>query len=465
MSSRPTLPTLVRLDRGWLELYGREAAAQRIAQAGGDGILLEWGDDPKGLFALLGEAAEYRRVVLPARWAPARPQANGGFGDEARILWVARGDRALQSLLSEIDLSQDELDGGSRAEEPLALLGVPGDVVRTPATSDDEQLRKRAVEWIGRLGADRVTLAAVQGEGDPLAGLAREWGLPILQLADADASELPESGPRTANTPLLWTEFQLDREHRLPDENYVPGLRHLLYRGSLLRERSLFDSLPESWKSSAEAELQALHAWHVSPLVRSLSALLQTLAPVPGVEIEAPLPQVGGACAWLLGLTNRRLPREGRLPEPVESASALARAIQAWDRQLTARVQPSAWPRLQGRLAPWLEGGHLAACPEAPRHPGRRFCFSGRALWARLPLNRDRDGIPRVGLNVEDRRALGWFELELHAAHEDRPEMVQESRKKRSSSPSSRASIHEFIAPDAESHEQLELSLGIERQA
>jgi hypothetical protein len=273
---------------------------------------------------------------------------------------------------------------------------------------------------------------------------------------------LPESAPGAANTPLLWTEVQLDREHRLPDENYVAGLRHLLHRGSLLRERALYENLPESWRQSAEAELRALHAWHVSPLLRRVSALVQTLAPVPGVEIEAPLPQVGGVCAWLLGLTDRRLSREGRLADPEEAASALARAIQVWDRRLVARVEPRAWPRLQGRLAPWLEGGHLAACPEAPRHPGRRFCFSGRALWTRLPLSRDRDGIPRVGLNEGDRRALGWFELELHAAREDRRRSTGGSA---AAAASPDAGIHEFVTPSRDSHEQLELSLGIERQA
>lgn len=406
MTASPTLPTLVRLDRGWLELYGREATESKIACRGGDGIVLEWGDDPAGLFSLMAKAAVARQVILPGRWMPARPDANGGFGDDGRILWVARSDGALSHLLSDLDLA-DDLDGAARAEEPLALLGVTGDVLRAPATEDRWELRRRAELWIAKLGADRVALAAMGDASDPLVELAEERGLPVLYLADAEAVLPPNRNKSLQTTPLLWTDFQLDREHRLPDDAYVPGLRDLLHRGSLLRERCLFDRLSASWRETAEAELRALYSWHVSPLLRRVSALVQTLSPVSGVEIDVPLPQVGGVCAYLLGLTDRRLPQQGYLPNAETTAGELATALQEWDRQLTARVQPHAWPRLQSRLTPWVEGGHMAACPEAPRHPGRRFCFSGQALWTRLPMGRDRDGIPRVRVDASDRRALG----------------------------------------------------------
>ena len=414
MTASPTMPTLLRLDRGWLQLNGNQAAAERIDGRLGDGVLLEWGADPAGLFELMSRAARAQRVVLPARWLPARPEANGGFGDDGRLLWVARSDGALTRLLSELELG-DDLDGSARADEPLVLLGVPGDVVRAPSTLDPHELRRRAEVWIAKLGADRVALALLSGGDDPLMPVAEERGLPILRLADADETSIPAAPERPSSTPLLWTDFQLDREHRLPDDAFVPGLRDLLHRGSLLRERRLYERLPENWRQTAEDELRALYSWHVSPMLRRAAALIQTLSPVTGVEVQAPLSQVGGVCAYLLGLSDRRLPQEGFLPDAETTASQLAQALQEWDRQLVARVQPRAWPRLQSRLAPWVEGGHLATCPEPPSHPGRRFCFSGEALFRRVPLGRDRDGVPRVSLESGDRKALGWFDLQLHA--------------------------------------------------
>jgi hypothetical protein len=76
-------------------------------------------------------------------------------------------------------------------------------------------------------------------------------------------------------------------------------------------------------------------------------------------------------------------------------------------------------------------------------------------------LSRDRDGIPRVGLNEGDRRALGWFELELHAAREDRKESGIADA---AATSAQNAVIHEFVGSSRDTHEQLELSLGIERQ-
>jgi len=80
-------------------------------------------------------------------------------------------------------------------------------------------------------------------------------------------------------------------------------------------------------------------------------------------------------------------------------------------------------------------------------------------------LSRDRDGIPRVGLNERDRRALAWFELELHAAQSQQQGPVEKAKRSTSSANATSASIHEFVMPVSGSHEQLELSLDHERQA
>ncbi len=455
MESSPTLPTLLRLDRAWLELHGREEAAHKMRESSCQGILLEWGDTPSGLFSLLEMATRVPCTLLPGRWMPARPEANGGFGDTAKILWLARSDAALQGLLSGVKLSEDELDGVARAHEPLALLGVPGDVLRPATSFHDEGIRQRAQKWIGSLGADRVALAILRREGDPLEGLAREWGLPALRLTNVDEEESADSPKSAALAPILCTDFQLDREYRLPDDAYVPTLRDLLHRGSLLRERCLYESLPENWRQSANAELELLNEWMLGPLMRRAGALIQTLLPVAGVTVEAPLAQVGGICAWLLGLSERRPAREGRLPDPEVTATALARSLAEWERRLTAQVNTEAWPRLQGRLLPWLEGGLLAACPETPQG-GRRFCFSGRALWSRLPLLRDHDGIPRVRLFEADRRALGWFELELRAAVSSKSPRVSTGNSGRT------ATVRELAPPCFGASEQLELGLRLE---
>ncbi len=456
IETSPTLPTLLWLDRAWIELHGQEEAARRIRESNGQGILLEWGEDPLGLFSLLELAARVRCPLLPARWMPARPEANGGFGDASKILWLARTDTALQGLLTGVKLCDDELDGVARMQEPLALLGVPGDVLRSSTSFEDEGIRRRAQKWIGRLGADRVALAVIRREGDPLEGLAREWGLPVLRLKAADEEEGSHAREPRGLAPILCTDFQLDREYRLPDDTYVPTLGDLLRRGSLLRERCLYESLPANWRELASRELELLNEWMLGPLLRRAGALIQTLLPVAGVEVEAPLPQVGGICAWLLGLSDRRLVRQARVPDPEATATALARALADWDRRLTARVAEEAWPRLQGRLLPWLEGGLLAACPEAPSSAGRRFCFSGRALWARLPLLRDRDGIPCVRLLEADRRALGWFELELQSA-------AMPSRLVSSDEAGASGQVHELHSSAFAVPRQLELGLRVER--
>jgi hypothetical protein len=106
----------------------------------------------------------------------------------------------------------------------------------------------------------------------------------------------------------------------------------------------------------------------------------------------------------------------------------LASAIHEWDRRISAKASASAWPHLKSRLVPWAEGGLLAACLETSRTQHatsratpaaengastRRFCYSGQPLWARVPLRSHPEGIARVELEREDRKALGWFELEI----------------------------------------------------
>ena len=158
------------------------------------------------------------------------------------------------------------------------LLGVAGDVLHAGGPCDSQEMRRRAEIWIGRLGRDRVALAIDPGDVDhPLAQLAAERELPLVAVVDCDDptyESLPAGGK---DIPLLWTDFQLDREHRLPDEAFVPGLRDLLHRGSLLRERVLYEHLPVAGAMPPSIELRALHRWHQGPLLRRLAALLQTV--------------------------------------------------------------------------------------------------------------------------------------------------------------------------------------------
>ena len=459
MTVRSHLPSLARLDSSWRQSPGEKDIARWIEEDRADGILLEWGDDPAGLYTLLDLARRHERPLLPGRWIPARPRANGGLGGTEKILWIARSDGALRRLFSIFQLSSDELDGVARADEPLAVLGMPGDVIRKEAAGPGA-LRRRAEKWIGSLGADRVFLVSILPQGDELAELAQQWGLPCVYLLEPETRVEARTEP-LAEAPLLWTDFQLDREHRLPDEAFVPPLKELLCRGSLLRERVRLESLPSRWRAAMEAELRLLHGWHLSPLLRSASALLQTLRPVPGVRLEAPLPQAGGVCAWLLGLSDRRPSSEGRLPAPEAGASSIARALRDWDRCLVVHLGLDAWPRLQGRLLSWLDGGHLAACPEPPRAVGRRFCYSGRSLWSRRSLERDRDGIPRMRLPLADRRALGWFEVELLASTKTSSPAAEPG----TVHPRNPENIQVLSMASREAAEQLELGLGLQRFA
>jgi hypothetical protein len=284
----------------------------------------------------------------------------------------------------------------------------------TQDLTDPFEIRRRAELWLQRLGSDRVAVVITRPSLEqPLAMLARRRRLPLLSLQTAEeASAFPEE--RTL-PPLLRSDFQLDAEHRLPDEHYIPSLRDLLHRGSLLRERTLFERLPLAWRLHCEAELRALYAWQVSPLLRRAAALLQTFLPLSNVQLRDPLPRTGGVVAYLLGLTHQR-PDEGVL---TADASGVARhlvgALQAWDRQVQVDVDPAAWPLLGARLAAWVEAGHLAACEEAPApvEASRRLCFSGQPLSLRTTLRRSADGLPLAALTTQDRRALGWFELTL----------------------------------------------------
>jgi hypothetical protein len=412
MKTTEPLATLVRIGRSWCVEKGPDATLERVTESRGDAVLLEWGPQARGLYTVLDAAARAQRIVFPARWFPARPRFEGGFADEGRILWMARGDASLSRLLSEEELDPAWMSSTPRPDEPVALLGVEGDVVTAPHAVDLLELRRRAEVWIHKLGRDRVALAIpwFAAAEHPLRELATQTSVPVVLLVDAQdpvAEELPTG---TLLTPLLWTDFQLDSEHRLPDAGYVPGLRDLLHRGSLLRERTLYERLPAVWRTRADAELRALYGWHVNPLLRRAGALLQTLLPIEGVTVEAPLPDLTGVCAYLLGLTDRS-PHEGG--DAGQDARALAAALHEWKRRIVARIEAAAWPHLRGRLLSWGDGGLLAACPDEATESGARFCFSGQPLWTRIPLQPRPDGLARVDLDAADRRALGWFEIEV----------------------------------------------------
>ena len=391
------------------------ALEDQLRLAPGDGILLDWdltrpdgAPDPRGLYAVLGAAARVQRVVFPARWLPVRPSDEGTAGSahpSARVLAFARSDTALQRLFAE---ATPELEGRglARPDEPVVLLGVEGDVLAVGAGSGAAEPRRRAEHWIHRLGADRVALAVPADAGDehPLAALARHRALPSIVVSTRARRGAP------AATPLLWSDFQLDAEHRLPDDAHVPGLRDLIHRGALLRERTLHERLPASWRNRLDAELRALYAWHVSPLLRRVAALVQTVDAVDGAAIEAPFPDLHSVTAYLLGLTDHR-PVEAAfsLIDPVESARRLAVALQGFDRRLHVQVADHAWNQLRARLSGWSETGFLARCDDGGR--GIEFCFSGSALVQRAPLCTDPDGLARIELGRADRAALGWFRL------------------------------------------------------
>lgn len=432
------IPSLVLVPR---------AEAGSPEPVGGDGTLLVWDADPAGIFAALQQAERTQRAVLPARWFPARNARDGGVGDDARILWMARGDRALAQLLAPHDDGPARIGDTARPDEPVALLGVPGDVVTTPEDNDPHELVRRAELWIQKLGFDRVALAipASAGAAHPLAELAARRQLGVVRVGTAE-DRMPPSDP---SAPLLWTSFQLDGEHRLPDDDFVPGLRDLLHRGSLLRERTLYDRLPEDVRQQIETELRALMAWHVSPFLRRAGSLLQTLMPVAGVEWQVPL----GVRSWtgyLLGLCEKPHPRDAHeiADAAVDDARRLVQALQSWDRAVRADVTPGSWTQLRHRLAPWAEGGHLAGC-DAMEETRRGFCFSGQPLWNRAPLRRGVDGISTVALDPRDRRALGWFSLELTSVRGRTAPGVTEAG----------ATVTAFPFRDASDEDQLPLGL------
>lgn len=309
------------------------------------------------------------------------------------------------------------------------------------AGSGAAELRRRAEQWIARLGADRIVLAVPSDAGPqhPLVELARQRALPVFRVGTIGRARL--EGEVSADFPLLWTDFQLDTEHRLPDDSCIAGLRDLLHRGALLRERTLYDRLPSDWRSRVDAELRALYAWHVSPLLRRVTAGLQLLDAVDGVQINAPMPQLRSVSAWLLGLTDQRPhPEVLAAEDPVKSARRLATALQDFDRRLSVRIPAADWPRLHARMASWAEGGFLARTPD--RGDGiLHYCFSGLPLTHRAALRRGMDGIDTVELDPADLNELGWLRIEC---------VVEES----SSVPSSSASMTpaEFSGPSIPLH-------------
>ena len=402
-----------------------------LAASKADAVLLEWNDRASharesigGLFAVLGAAARRQRVIFPARWLPVEVD-----GAQAKLLAFARSDGALRRLFgaSDADLVGRGL---SRPDEPLLLLGIEGDALLDAASPDAAGLRRRAEQWIQRLGADRIVLAVPSDAGPqhPLVELAGQRALPVFRVGAVGRARA--GGEVSADLPLLWTDFQLDTEHRLPDDSCIPGLRDLLHRGALLRERTLYDRLPVEWRTRVDAELRALYAWHVSPLLRRVTAGLQLLEAVDGVRVAAPLPHLRSVTAWLLGLTDQR-PHPGVLAaeDPVQSARRLATALQEFDRTLRLQVGAEDWPRLHARMATWAEGGFLARAEDL--QDGRlHFCFSGQALTRRAPLRRGVDGIDLVQLDARDLRELGWLHIEC---------AVEETARQSLPSPSSSA--------------------------
>lgn len=390
-----------------------------LAATGGDAVLLEWNDvhlaaggsgAMRGLYAVLGAAARQQRVLFPARWLPVRSEGSTD-GSPVRFLAFARSDAALQRLFAH-GVAELSGRGLSRPDEPLVLLGIEGDALMQTAGSDPAEFRRRAEQWIGRLGADRIVLAVPSDAGPqhPLVELARQRALPVFRVGAVGRVRL--EGEVSADFPLLWTDFQLDTEHRLPDDSCIAGLRDLLHRGALLRERTLYDRLPSEWRSRVDAELRALYAWHVSPLLRRVTAGVQLLDAVEGVQITAPLPQLRSVSAWLLGLTDQRPHSEVLASEdPVKSARRLATALQDFDRRLRVKVSAANWPRLHARMATWAEGGFLARTPD--RDDGRlHYCFSGLPLTHRTALRRGMDGIDLVELGQQDLQELGWLRIE-----------------------------------------------------
>jgi hypothetical protein len=424
-----------RLCRDALSLDDPDQLERALHEVTADAVLLEWNDRnpaegssasdaPRGLFAVLGAAARQQRVVFPARWLPVRPDGSP-HGPAARLLAFARSDAALQHLFANSTAGEVGLSsrGLSRPDEPLILLGIEGDALMEVAGSDASEFRRRAEQWIQRLGADRIVLAVPSDAGPqhPLVELARQRALPVFRVgavgwARANVEGANRAREVSADLPLLWTDFQLDTEHRLPDDSCIPGLRDLIHRGALLRERTLYDRLPPDWRTRVDAELRALYAWHVSPLLRRVSAGLQLLDAVEGVQIGAPMPQLRSVTAWLLGLTDQR-PHAGVLAseDPVSSARRLAQALQDCDRVLRVRISTADWPRLHARMAGWAEGGFLARTAD-PNHPAAQlqYCFSGLPLTHRTPLRRGMDGIDLVELGSLDLDELGWLRIECN---------------------------------------------------
>lgn len=415
-----TILSVESLRRDALALDDVRQLEQQIAACHGDAVLLEWNDSdteegpgaPRGLFTVLGAAARQQRVLFPARWLSVREDE---VPVASRLLAFARSDAALQRLFTP---GGAELEGRglSRPDEPLVLLGVEGDALMEAAGPDPAsasvELRRRAEQWITRLGADRIVLAVPSDAGPqhPLVELAGQRALPVFRVGAVGWARAGATA--SADLPLLWTDFQLDTEHRLPDDSCIPGLRDLLHRGALLRERTLYDRLPVEWRTRIDAELRALYAWHVSPILRRVSAGMQLLDAVDGARIAAPMPQLRSVTAWLLGLTDQRPHADVLAAEdPVRSARRLATALQDFDRTLRVSIGEADWPRLHARMATWAEGGFLARA--ADRADGRlHYCFSGLPLTHRTALRRGMDGIDSVELDPQDLVELGWLHIE-----------------------------------------------------
>jgi hypothetical protein len=460
-----TILSVECLRRDALTLDDHVQLEQQLAACKGDAVLLEWNESdtaeetvaPRGLFAVLGAAARQQRVMFPARWLPVRENDSGAA---SQLLAFARSDAAMHRLFTPVG-SELEARGLSRPDEPLVLLGVEGDALMEAAGPDPTALRRRAEQWIARLGADRIVLAVPSDAGPqhPLVELAGQRALPVFRVGAVGWASAGAGS--SADLPLLWTDFQLDTEHRLPDDSCIPGLRDLLHRGALLRERTLYDRLPVDWRTRVDAELRALYAWHVSPLLRRVSAGMQLLDAVEGVQISAPMPQLRSVTAWLLGLTDQRPHADVLAAEdPVKSARRLATALQDFDRKLRVRIGEADWPRLHARMATWAEGGFLARAADLA--DGRlHYCFSGLPLTHRTALRRGMDGIDAVELDARDLVELGWMHIEcsIEAAAEESFRVPSSSAPARAKSSGSSIPVDfASAAPDRASQLAFDLS-------
>ena len=164
MTASPTLPTLVRLDRGWLELYGREAAERKITCRGGDGIVLE----ATGLESLdgnkLGVAIRKGEVWI----------LDGVYGDPAKITY-SRFASGLDEPLGLVRRGSNLLLAQRTEVTELEGYGLPTSVAVTAASPNPFNPETSFRISIPETGEDlHVHIAVYNTGGQQVAVLADE---------------------------------------------------------------------------------------------------------------------------------------------------------------------------------------------------------------------------------------------------------------------------------------------------